>query len=76
MKRIFLFIVTNLAILVVLSITLRLLGVDRMLDAQGGIAHYGGCDRVWGFADFSRHVQVDRQTHDWRGGDRTAIRPD
>ncbi|HJT51215.1 MAG TPA: protease HtpX [Nitrosospira sp.] len=35
MKRIFLFIVTNLAILLVLSITLRLLGVDRMLDEQG-----------------------------------------
>src|SRR5687768_14821828 len=37
MKRIFLFIVTNLAILLVLSITLRILGVDRMLDAEGGI---------------------------------------
>lgn len=36
MKRIFLFIVTNLAILVVLSITLRILGVDRILDAEGG----------------------------------------
>mgnify|MGYP001047014945 CR=1 FL=1 len=35
MKRIFLFIVTNLAILVVLSITLRLLGVDRILDEEG-----------------------------------------
>ena len=36
MKRIFLFIITNLAILLVLNITLRLLGVDRILDAQGG----------------------------------------
>lgn len=36
MKRILLFIATNLAILVVLSITLRILGVDRILDAQGG----------------------------------------
>lgn len=35
MKRIFLFLATNLAILVVLSITLRLLGVDRVLDDQG-----------------------------------------
>lgn len=35
MKRIFLFIITNLAILLVLSITLRILGVDRILDAQG-----------------------------------------
>jgi heat shock protein HtpX len=35
MKRIFLFVVTNLAIVFVLSITLRLLGVDSMLDQQG-----------------------------------------
>ncbi len=36
MKRILLFLATNLAIVLVLSITLRLLGVDRILDAQGG----------------------------------------
>jgi len=37
MKRIFLFIVTNLAVLVVISFTLRLLGVDRWLTETGGI---------------------------------------
>ncbi len=37
MKRIFLFIVTNLAVLAVISITLRLLGVDRVLDQSGAI---------------------------------------
>ncbi len=35
MKRILLFVATNIAVLVVLSITLRLLGVDRILDEQG-----------------------------------------
>ncbi|HHH48940.1 MAG TPA: protease HtpX [Gammaproteobacteria bacterium] len=35
MKRIALFLATNLAIIVVLSITLRLLGVERILDEQG-----------------------------------------
>lgn len=35
MKRVFLFLATNIAILVVLSITLSLLGVDRILDEQG-----------------------------------------
>ncbi len=35
MKRIILFLATNLAIIVVLSITLRLLGFERILDAQG-----------------------------------------
>lgn len=40
MKRILLFIATNLAILFVLSITLRILGVDRILEAQGGGLNY------------------------------------
>jgi heat shock protein HtpX len=35
MKRIFLFLATNLAIVVVLGITLRLLGFERILDEQG-----------------------------------------
>lgn len=35
MKRILLFLATNLAIIVVLSITLRILGVERILDEQG-----------------------------------------
>jgi heat shock protein HtpX len=35
MKRVLLFVATNLAIIVVLSIVLSLLGVDRILDEQG-----------------------------------------
>ncbi|MCW9023420.1 MAG: protease HtpX [Gammaproteobacteria bacterium] len=35
MKRVVLFIATNLAVILVLSITLRILGVDRILDEQG-----------------------------------------
>jgi heat shock protein HtpX len=35
MKRIFLFLATNLAVMLVLSVTLRLLGVDRFLGANG-----------------------------------------
>lgn len=35
MKRVALFLMTNLAIIVVLSVTLRLLGVERILDEQG-----------------------------------------
>lgn len=37
MKRIFLFVLTNLAVVFVINITLRLLGVDRWLTQQGGI---------------------------------------
>ena len=36
MKRVFLYLATNLAIIIVLSITLQLLGVDRMLETRGG----------------------------------------
>ncbi len=35
MKRVFLFLATNLAVLVVLSLTLRLLGVDSLLQQNG-----------------------------------------
>lgn len=35
MKRVLLFLATNLAIMIVLSISLRLLGVDSILDRQG-----------------------------------------
>jgi len=37
MKRIFLFVLTNLAVVFVINITLRLLGVDKVLDQSGGI---------------------------------------
>lgn len=37
MKRIFLFLLTNLAVIFVINISLRLLGVDRMLNQGGGI---------------------------------------
>ncbi|MGD8905596.1 MAG: protease HtpX [Gammaproteobacteria bacterium] len=40
MKRILLFVATNVAVLVLLSIVLRLLGVDSMLDQQGVAIDY------------------------------------
>ena len=41
MKRILLFVATNVAVIVLLNITLRLLGVDRLLNAQGGMGFNG-----------------------------------
>ena len=41
MKRILLFVATNVAILLVLSITLRLLGVDRILDMTRTMVNVG-----------------------------------
>ena len=40
MKRIALFLLTNIAILLVLSVVLRLLGVDRILDESGSGLNY------------------------------------
>lgn len=37
MKRVLLFLATNVAILLVLSVTLRILGVDRILDETGAL---------------------------------------
>jgi heat shock protein HtpX len=37
MKRVFLFVMTNLAVMLVLSVTLHLLGIDSMLDQSGGL---------------------------------------
>jgi len=37
MKRIFLLVATNLAILLVLSVSMRLLGLDQVLDERGGL---------------------------------------
>lgn len=37
MKRVLLFVATNVAVLLVLSVTLQLLGIDTMLNEQGGI---------------------------------------
>ncbi len=41
MKRIFLFLATNFAILFVLSITMQLLGIDQMLAQETGLNLYG-----------------------------------
>ena len=38
MKRILLFLVTNLAVMLVLSLVMRLLGIDEYIAAQGGSA--------------------------------------
>lgn len=40
MKRVLLFLLTNIAVLIILSIVLRLLGVDRILDQSGTGLNY------------------------------------
>ena len=40
MKRIILFLITNIAVMLVLGVVLKILGVDRILDAQGSGLNY------------------------------------
>ena len=39
MKRVLLFVLTNIAVLLVLSVVMRLLGVDRILNQDGSIGY-------------------------------------
>jgi heat shock protein HtpX len=51
-KRIVLFLITNLAVLFVLNITMRLLGVDRMLAQSGGGLNLGALLVIAGVIGF------------------------
>jgi len=50
MKRIFLFLATNIAVLVVVSIVLRVLGIDQAMASQGGMGPLLVFSAVVGFA--------------------------
>jgi len=72
MKRIVLFLATNLAVLVVLSIVLRLLGVDRFLEAQG--INYGELavfSLVVGFAGSIISLLISKPMAKWSVGAQT-----
>jgi heat shock protein HtpX len=49
MKRIFLFLATNIAVLVVISIVLRVLGIDQAMASRGGIGPLLAFSAVVGF---------------------------
>src|SRR5690606_598646 len=65
MKRILLFLATNFAIIIVLSITLRLLGIDRILDEQGAGLDYTNLlifSAVFGFAGSLISLAISKWT--------------
>jgi heat shock protein HtpX len=70
MKRIFLFIVTNLAVMVVLSIVLKLFGLDRAMYSQSGMS-YGGLlvfSLVVGFAGSIISLLMSKPIAKWSTG--------
>jgi heat shock protein HtpX len=69
MKRVFLFLATNLAVMLVLSLTLRLLGVDRFLDANGlDLGALLIFSLVFGFAGSIISLLMSRRIAKWSTG--------
>ena len=69
MKRIFLFLATNLAVLLVISVSLRLLGVDRFLGANGlDIGALMVFSVVVGFAGSIVSLLISRPLAKWSTG--------
>lgn len=77
MKRIVLFLVTNLAVMVVLSIVLRLLGLDRMAYAQTGLNYTGllAFSAVVGFTGAIISLLLSKPMAKWSTGARVIDRP-
>ncbi len=78
MKRIFLFLVTNLAIIVVLSITLRLLGFERILDESGTGLNYNSLllfAAVFGFGGSLISLAISKWTAKRLTGARVIEQP-
>ena len=69
MKRIALFVLTNLAVMVVLSITARLLGVDRFLTANGlNLGALLGFSLIMGFGGSIISLLMSKSMAKWSTG--------
>ena len=76
MKRIFLLIITNLAVMVVLSIVASLLGVDRYLTAQGlNLPALLGFAAVLGFGGAFISLLMSKMMAKWSTGARVIESP-
>jgi heat shock protein HtpX len=77
MKRIFLFLVTNLAVVVVLSVVLRLLGLDQTMQLQTGTS-YGGLlvfSAVVGFTGAIVSLLLSKPMAKWSTGAQVIEQP-
>jgi heat shock protein HtpX len=77
MKRIVLFLVTNLAVVLVLSVVLKLLGLDRTMYTQTGIS-YGGLlafSAVVGFTGSIISLLMSKQAAKWSTGAQVIEQP-
>ena len=76
-KRVALFLATNIAVLVVLSIVLRLLGVDRMIDESGAMDYRALLifSLVWGMAGSLISLAISKWTAKRMTGARVIEHP-
>jgi len=77
MKRIVLFLVTNVAVMLVLSIVLRLFGLDRMAYAEAGLDYTGllAFSAVVGFTGAIISLLMSKQMAKWSTGAHVIDRP-
>jgi heat shock protein HtpX len=76
MKRVALFVITNLAILIMLSIVTSVLGVDRYLTAQGlDLGALLGFSAVFGFGGAFISLLISKAVAKWSTGARTIEQP-
>ncbi|NDP42961.1 MAG: protease HtpX [Aromatoleum sp.] len=77
MKRIVLFLLTNLAVMVVLSIVLRLFGLDRVAYAQTGLDYTGllAFSAVVGFTGAIISLLMSKHMAKWSTGAHVIDRP-
>lgn len=76
MKRIFLFVLTNLAVMAVLLITTRLLGVDRFLTANGlNLTALAGFSLVMGFGGAIISLLISKPMAKFSTGARVISQP-
>ena len=76
MKRLFLFIATNIAVMVVMSIVLSLLGVDRYLSMRGlNLGSLMVMSLVLGFAGSFISLLISKPLAKWSTGARVIAQP-
>jgi heat shock protein HtpX len=77
MKRIVLFLATNLAVVLVLSVVLRLFGLDNVMASQAGVS-YGGLlvfSAVIGFTGAIISLLMSKQAAKWSTGAQVIEQP-
>ena len=76
MKRIALFVLTNLAVMLVLTITTRLLGLDRFLSANGlNLGALMGFSLIMGFGGATISLLMSKQMAKWSTGAHVIEQP-